>query len=82
MSAVKERVDVLIEAHCETRAVYRRERTRVAVGELSGMPDPGVIADVETRLTRVYSLLHEASGELAAISAELADWDFDNEGNG
>ena len=68
MTTLKDQVNDLIEDHCRTRAVYRRERTRVALGELSGMPDPETVASVEESLAKVYGLLHEASERLAAVA--------------
>jgi hypothetical protein len=74
---LREQVDGLIEAHCEATAEFKHERFRVAMGELSGQPDPEVVASVEASLSKVYALLHESSERLAAISAAL---EF-NEGN-
>jgi hypothetical protein len=69
VTSVKE-LDAAIEAHCEVRAEFRRERTRVALCELSGMPSPELVKEIEGRLTRVYTMLDECSRELAAIAAE------------
>ena len=74
---VKARVDELIVLHCEQHEQYRHERYRVTMAELSGQPDPKVIASVEESLTKVYGLLYESSERLARISAQL---EF-NEGN-
>jgi hypothetical protein len=71
MTSLKEQVSDLIEDHCAARAEYRRERTRVTLGELSGMPDPAVVKSVEDSLSIVYGLLSEASERLAAVSAVI-----------
>ena len=77
MTTLRERVDELIGSHCEATAEYKHERFRVTMAELSGQPDPKVVASVEDSLSKVYALLHESSERLARISAQL---EF-NEGN-
>jgi hypothetical protein len=79
MTSLQERVNDLIDDHCQTRAEWRAQRFRVSVAEFSGMPEPEVIAEVEASLAKCYALLHDVSKELAAVSAKL---EFDDTGEG
>jgi hypothetical protein len=69
VSAVKEQVNALIDAHCQTHAEYRHERYRVTMAELSGQPHPETVVYVEESLSKVYGLLFEANERLAAVAA-------------
>ena len=68
---VKQCLDDAIETHSGVVREYQEARITVAGWETFSVLEPGEVDRLESRLAGLYEILHDQSGELARLSAEL-----------